>query len=404
MTLPPERLRNTPLLLERSRGAYQRAIDAGLMQVTLRARDDRRVTLPDGREATEFVNCSYLGLDVRPDVVARAKQVMDEWGVHLCCARSRFSIGPLGELEAGLSELWGGHAITFPSVTTAHMSTMPLLATAGFGARRPETTFLYDRFAHASMRYLQPVLAAEHRVETLPHNDLEALEVAVKAAHARGDHVVYVADGIYSMGGVCPIEDVVALSRRLDFALYIDDAHGTSIVGDVGEGTVVSRLGGKLPENVTVAFSLSKGYGCNGGGVLLPTAEAAAHVRTFGQTYAFSAPLDFSAAGAALVVLELHRDGTVRRLQQTLRDKVALFDRLTARDEAFSPIRMVPIGDEDRAIDAAGVLVDRGCFTTVAFFPIVRRGQAQLRIALGVNHSDDDIERLANAVREVRAG
>lgn len=396
------RLRNTRLVKEVAEDHVSHAIERGLMQVSLEARDGRRVRLPGGQWVHEFINCSYLGLDLRPELLERANQVMREWGVHLCCARTRFSIGPASLFEAELSKTWGGHAITFPSVTTSHMSTMPLLASAEFGVSSSgSVTFLFDKHAHASMQYLRPILAAEHRVDLLPHNDLEALEQAVRQAHARGDGVVYVADGVYSMGGLCPIEELLALAQRLDFLLYIDDAHGTSIYGEVGEGSVLERLGRQLPPNVVVAFSLSKGFGCNGGGVLLPSARAERAVRSFGMTYAFSAPLDFSVVGAGLAALELHRDGTVRALQGELRRKVKLFDELTNRNEPFSPIRMVPVGDERRCIELAEALKERGYFVSSAFFPVVRRGAAQLRLCLGVGHDDEVIQGLARTLREL---
>lgn len=395
----PEPLRNTRSLMTLAAPSYARAVQSGLMRVSLEARHGKQVRLADGREATEFVSCSYLGLDDRPEVVAAGKKALDDWGMHLCCARSRFTIGPNTELEAKLSELWGGRAITFPTVTAAHMATMPLLATEAFGQRRGKVTFLYDRFAHASMQYLKPVLAAEHRVETLAHNDLQALEDAVKAAHARGDGVVYVADGVYSMGGFCPIEEVMAMSRRLDFLAYVDDAHGTSIYGERGEGSVLSQLGGRVPEGLVIPFSLSKGFGCNGGGVLLPNTVAESAVRTYGMTYAFSAPLDFSIVGAALKVVELHQDGTVRALQRTLSERVALFDQRTGRGEPFGPIRMVRLGDDERALAAAEQLLAQGQFVTVTFFPIVPRGEAQLRICVTARHTPEEIERLATALQ-----
>ncbi len=403
MTEPSHKLRNTAALQLHAQENYSEALRRGLMQVNLHARNGRRVALGPERWVTEFINCSYLGIDTRPEVIARSQAIMDDWGVHLCCARSRFSIGPLEELEEGLSTLWGGRAVTFPSVTTTHMSTMPLLAARDLGTRKGGLTFLYDKLAHASMQFLRPVLAVEHHVETLPHNDLQALETAVIAAHARGDAVIYVADGIYSMGGVCPIDEVLALARRLEFSLYIDDAHGTSIFGESGEGTVLSRLGGTLPENVSITFSLSKGFGCNGGGVLVPNREAELRIRTFGMTYAFSAPLDFSVVGAGLASLELHRTGVVNELQAQLREKVALFDRLLGRALPFSPIRMVEVGDERRAIELADALKARGHFVSVTFFPIVARGNAMLRMCLGVGHSDEDITSLVASLRELGA-
>lgn len=403
MSEPVPKLRNTSAMQLLAQDHYAEALRRGLMQVTLRGREGRKVALDAATWVTEFINCSYLAIDTRADVIEKSQAIMAQWGVHLCCARSRFSIGPLEELEEGLSTLWGGRAITFPSVTTTHMSTMPLLPSMELSARRGQVTFLYDKLAHASMQFLRPVLAAEHRVEVLPHNDLDALEKAVLVAHARGDAVIYVADGVYSMGGVCPIDEVLALARRLEFSLYIDDAHGTSIYGDRGEGTVLAALGGTLPENVVVTFSLSKGYGCNGGGVLVPDREAERRVRTFGMTYAFSAPLDFSVVGAGLASLELHQSGEVKRLQTELRRKVALYDRLVGRELPFSPIRMVEVGDERRAIELGDALKARGHFVSVTFFPIVARGNAMLRICLGVGHTDEDITALVSSLHELGA-
>lgn len=400
---PPQKWRNTAGMQLQSQDHYAETIRRGLMQVSLKDRDGRKVQLQSGQWVTEYINCSYLGIDTRPEIIERSQTILSEWGVHLCCARSRFSIGPLTQLEESLSELWGGRAITFPSVTTTHMSTMPLLASPELDTNGGGTTFLYDKLAHASMQYLRPVLANEHRVETVPHNDLDALEAAVKAAHQRGDAVIYVADGIYSMGGVCPIDEVVAMSKRLEFALYIDDAHGTSIYGARGEGSVLERLGPKLPENVTLTFSLSKGFGCNGGGVLLPDRDAERRVRTFGTTYAFSAPLDFSVIGGALATIELHQSPVLGQLQSELKRKVALFDELVGRELPFSPIRMVEVGDENRAIELGDLLKQKGHFVSVTFFPIVARGNAMLRACIGVGHSDDEIRSLVATLKEAGA-
>lgn len=400
---PRTGLRNTAAVTQHAGRSYEDAVARGLMQVSLRSKNERRVTLSTGEQVTEFVGCGYLGIATRPEVIARGQQVLADWGVHLCCARSRFSIGPLTELEEGLSTLWGGRAVTFPSVTSAHMSTMPLLASGELAGVGGKVTFLFDRQAHASMQFLRPVLAAEHTVELLPHNDLEALEAAAQAAHRRGDGVVYVADGVYSMGGACPIDEVLALSKRLELSLYIDDAHGTSIFGARGEGSTLARLGAQRPENVTIAFSLSKGFGCNGGGVLLPTRAAEERVRTFGMTYAFSGPLDFAVVGSALASAELHRTPELARLQRELERKVRLFDDVTGRDEPFSPIRMVKVGSDEKAIALGAELKARGHFVSVTFFPIVPRGQAMLRICLGVDHRDDDVLALARSLEALGA-
>ena len=396
--------RDTSYVVEQARAHYDACIEQDLMQANFHARDGKRVTLEDGREVTEFINCSYFGFDTLPAVIAGAQKVVAEYGVHFCCARSRLTIDPNRELEAGLCHLFGGRAITFPSVTSAHMSALPLVASGVLlpaRLRRP-VRFVFDRSAHASMQYLKPVLAQEARVETIDHNAMDQLAAHAVEAKAEGETAVYVADGVYSMGGLCPLDALLALSKEHDLFLYLDDAHGTSIFGERGEGYVISKLGGaQLPDNLVVAYSLAKGFGTNGGGVVVPTLEQERLVRSFGQTYAFSGPLDFAIVGAALEVLKLHEDGTVRKLQHALREKVGWFDALIPPpDDAFSPIRMVEVGEADRAIALGRYLLEQGHFVSVAFFPVVPRGRAQLRVCLTNQHSREQIEALGAAIKQ----
>ncbi len=437
----PKAHRNTAVMVGRAIPMIQQAADAGLMHITLQDRANKCVRLEDGREVTEFINCSYLGLDLHPAVIAGAKQVLDDWGIHFCCARSRFSIGPNALLEEGLSDLFRGRAITFPSVTSTHMSVLPLLASGVLlDEHNPRPMrVIFDRFAHASMQYLKPILAEEAQVCTIPHNDLDALRTHVQDAHACGQRAVYLADGVYSMGGMCPVVELIAMAQELDFALYIDDAHGTSIFGEQGEGYALSQIQGPLPEQVFVCFSLAKGFGCNGGGIVLPNKRTERLVRQFGQTYNFSAPLDFSLIGGALAALELHHNGEVRRLQSQLDEQIALFvygeshttpastiqpslrrsappsadahdamasfltwnEHDRAIDGRLGPIRMVFVGEEARGLDWGQRLIEAGYFVSAAFFPVVPRGRSQLRISITAGHSREQILGLREALREI---
>lgn len=398
--------RNTRFVVGEAEAGIAEATEMGLMHTNFSARDGRVVTLAGGHQAVEFINCSYLGLDTEPALIEGAKRAVDEFGVHFCCARSRLTISPNVQLEAELSELFRGHAITFPSVTAAHMSVLPTLASGKLlpSSVRSKTRFIFDKQAHASMQFLRPIIAAEaSTVCTISHNDLQALEDEAKAADLAGETPVYLADGVYSMGGLCPLPELVELSEKWGIVLYLDDAHGTSIFGRQGEGSVRGAWDGDLPETVIITYSLGKGFGCNGGGVLLPTKWQADRVRRFGMTYGFSAPLDFSIVGAALEATKLHRDGTVERLQRDLRARVARFDeRIGSDTRDFSPIRRVVIGDEVECRAIGARLLERGYLVSTAFFPVVGRGKAQLRVCLGVNHTDAQIDGFAAALAESR--
>lgn len=399
------RLRNTPFVVAESTDHYRAAIEADLMQVSIIDRDGKQVVLPDGTRVTEFINCSYLGLDVDERVIAATRSPEERWGVNFCCARSRFSIEPQRALEEQLSELYGGRAITFPSTSTAHMSVLPLIASGVLfhPDQHEPVCMIFDEYAHASMQFIKPILATEARVEQVRHNDVAALRGQVLEAHERGERAVYVADSIYSMGGTCPIEELLELAEELDFYLYLDDAHGTSVFGEQGEGYVLSRLEGGLPDRIFMAFCLSKGYGAYGGGILVSSPWRERMLRTYGQIYSFSSAQPFQALEMCSVIVDLHRDGTVARLQRTLAERVALFDDLMGLDLPFSPVRMIEIGPEHLAIDAARFLLEAGFFVSAVFFPVVPRGAGQLRLCLAANHTEEEVRGLVDAVRAMRA-
>lgn len=371
-----------------------------LMHTVIDKRESSALILENDRQVIDFVNCSYFGLETDPEIVEHAQQALREWGIHFTCARTRLSIKINQQLEEKLSLLFKGRAIVFPSVSSAHASVLPLIAAGQlFPATKP-VTLIFDKQAHASMQFLKPILAEEAEIVTIPHNSIASLEREIEAARKMGRSPVYVADGLYSMGGMAPIDDILRLSRESDVFFYLDDAHGTSLFGNYGEGYVMSHFDA-LPENMIVTFSLAKGFGCNGGGVLLPTKHAEKMVRFYGQTYAFSAPLDFSVIGAALVSAEYHANGKIRVLQQVLRQKVAFFrDKLGLPPQSlFTPIQIIDLPNISHCKNLALELFKKGFFVSTVFFPVVAKDKAQFRIAITVKHTDEQLESLAIAIQ-----
>ncbi len=71
-------------------------------------------------------------------------------------------------------------------------------------------------------------------------------------------------DGVYSMSGMIPpMAELNEVARACDAVLYIDDAHGTGVLGEQGRGTVLEALGSY--DNTFVVGSLSKAFSCAGG-------------------------------------------------------------------------------------------------------------------------------------------
>ncbi|MBP1884733.1 7-keto-8-aminopelargonate synthetase-like enzyme [Ensifer mexicanus] len=296
--------------------------------------------------------------------------------------------------------MFAARVITYTTVLAANMGALPLIASGHLtGGVRP--VMVFDRLAHATLAFHKGTIAAETRVETIAHNDVDALETLCRA----NDSVAYVCDGVYSMGGSANIEQLRGLQERYGLFLYIDDAHGVSIFGERGEGFARSQIAGSLGERTIIAASLGKGFGASGGMIMLGTARQEELFRRFAVAHAFSASLNVAAIGAAFASQELHRTKELTDRQQTLRERTALFDSLVPSEQKGSslPIRTVEIGDELTAIGAARSLLDRGFYTSAIFFPTVARGKAGLRLCPTAGHSENDIRALGRAVQEVLA-
>lgn len=388
--------RNTGSLVETAGRHFEAAHHEGIMAIYAHPAKGRSVRLSyEDRTITDFVRCSYLGLDNHPDIVASAIEAVRAAGaLHWSCARTRLNFASIGELEETLSDLFNTRVITYTTVLAANMSALPLVA-SGHLTGGPKPLMVFDRLAHATLAYHKGTIAEETPVETIGHNDLDALEHLCR----RHKTVAYICDGVYSMGGSAPIAELLTLQEKYGLFLYIDDAHGISLFGDHGEGFVKSQIGA-LGDRTIIAASLGKGFGASGGMLMLGTASQELLFRRFAVAHAFSASLNTAAIGAGLASAQLHRTEELRRLQSILLQKIALFDDLmpTVQRGQPLPIRTIHFGDELLAIGAARNLFQQGFYTSAIFFPTVARGQAGLRICVSAGHTDDEIRSLCAAI------
>ena len=339
---------------------------------------DGPVARLDGRPVVTFASNDYLGLTRHPAVVAAAHDAIDRWGTGAGSARLITGSRPVhSQLETELAD-WKrtDAAVLF---TTGYAANLGVLSTFG----GPGTTILSDELNHASI--IDGARHARSRVLVYRHADLihlAALLDDVDRSHP-GDRVLVVSDSVFSMDGdVADLGGLLALCRRHDALLVIDEAHavlGPDLPGDVGALPVL-RVG-----------TLSKALGSLGGFVAGPDALVEL-LRNRARTFIFttaSTPADAAAARAALAVV---RSAEGDRLRATLRSHV---DRL--RPGHPSPIVAVVLGSEDRAVKTAAALLDAGLFVPAIRPPTVARGTSRLRVTLSAAHTADQVDRLLDA-------
>ena len=104
--------------------------------------------------------------------------------------------------------------------------------------------------------------------------------------------------------------------------------------------------------------------------------------------------------GASLASAALHRTPELGELQRRLRDNVELFDRLVPTPHAGNDfaVRVIPVGEADRAIDLSVRMFERGYYCSAVFFPIVAKGEAGLRILLRADLPSELVTDFASSV------
>ena len=101
-----------------------------------------------------------------------------------------------------------------------------------------------DEHAHSSMQEAAKIARANgSKVATFAHNDPMSLEKVLESLQPYRCALVCI-DGVYSMSGMIPpMAELNEVARACDAVLYIDDAHGTGVLGEQGRGTVLEALG-----------------------------------------------------------------------------------------------------------------------------------------------------------------
>ena len=183
-----------------------------------------------GRQILLLASNDYLGLAMHPEVIQASVEATQQFGAGAGAARLiSGSLPPHQDLESALAQFKGTEAaLTFSSGYLANIGTIPALIEQG-------GLILADRLCHASLIDGCRLSAADFRVYR--HNDTGHLQ-SLLAKRRRARRTLIVTDGLFSMDGdLAPLPELSRLAQTYEADLYIDDAHGTGVMGPHGRGT-----------------------------------------------------------------------------------------------------------------------------------------------------------------------
>jgi 7-keto-8-aminopelargonate synthetase-like enzyme len=348
-----------------------------------------------GKQVVNFGSDSFLGLDQDPRVQDALRRGIRRWGTHNGASRAFSSVRANIVAEDKLAQWLGTDAaLIYPSVTLANMGAIP-------GLVGRQDVLVVDEQAHNSIQEGAKIAKANGtRVFFFSHCNPQALETVLVQA---GDYrcAVVALDGVYSMSGeLPPLAELNHVCLRRRAVLYVDDAHGTGVLGRQGRGTVLDALGDY--DNTLVVGSLSKGFSCLGGFIGC-TNEFKLLLKMRSNTYIFGGPVAPCYLDAICTVCDILNSPEYELLSARLQRNIRQLSKgLREMDLVVlggqTPILSVLVGDEEDTLNAGNFLFEQGYYVQSVTFPAVPYHAGVLRIQVNANHLSESIAGLLGAV------
>ena len=344
----------------------------------------------DGTTLINFGSNDYLGLANELGELLTKSQSCG-WGSGaspLITGRSTMHV----ELQRQLADFEEQPAaLLFTSGYAANVGTIASLIGRGH-------TVFSDAKNHASI--IDGCRLSRADVRVFRHNDVDHLRELLAASQPTRRLIV--TDGLFSMDGdMAPLVEYAQLAEEFDAMLLVDEAHATGVFGDNGRGTC-EHLG--VEDGVTVRVgTLSKALGSIGG--FVSASESLVEwIANAARSYFFSTAPPATVCAQGLAGLKIAREQPHRRrelleLAGNLRDQLAVMNF----DLGPSCSQIIPIymGEPERAMAAADRLRDCSVYAPGIRPPTVPKGESMLRISLSWSHTQEDVEELLSALRQL---
>lgn len=342
-----------------------------------------------GKEMINFSSNDYLGLATHPLLIQRANEFTQKYGVG--SASSRSVVGHLAvfdEIENELAKAIGKPACLILS-TGFQTNRSVLEALLDVKILGKEPLVFCDRLCHISM-------LPSTRVHRFRHNDLNHLEQLIQKQCDPAPKFI-LAESLYSMeGDEADLEGLIAIAKKNNAMLYIDDAHSVGVDG-WGKAS-------KYANDIDVIMgTFSKALGSMGGYI-----ACSSIIRNYlinkCKGFIYSTALSPAIWGAISAAQEL-----VPKLQaeQTKLSQLATDLRYFFNQHGLNTINstshIIPwlIGDAEKTLRISQLLAEEKILGATIRPPTVPKGQSRIRFCLSSAHTPEDITQLKRAILKI---
>ncbi len=344
---------------------------------------------------------SYLGLALHERMIEAEARAVERFGTGPGAVR--FISGtyqPHVDLERKLAAFHGREAALLMSAAYATvMGVLPQFIDS-------DTLVVSDALNHNciinAVRLARPAKKAVYA-----HLDMSELDRILASNAGEAKRACVVTDGVFSMrGDQAPLDEITAICERHEQAFdegiltVVDDSHGVGAFGQSGRGTE-EFTGARV--DLLVA-TLGKALGVNGGYVV-STGPVIAYLRETAPFYIYSNPITPAEAAAAAEALDILTGSEGGELLDKIRSLAA---RLRAGLEALGfdtirgehPIVPILVRDTDKTAALVQRLFDNDILVTGLVYPVVPKGEEEIRLQVCGNHTAKDIDHVLHVLQQ----
>lgn len=356
------------------------------------------INLENGDTLINFCANNYLGFANNPEIVAYAKEHIEECGYGM--ASVRFICGTNSvhiQLEKELSDFFEFEdTILYPSCFDANAGLFETLLTK-------EDAIISDSLNHASI--IDGVRLCKAMRFRYNNNDMQDLEQKLIEADKAGARFKMIAtDGVFSMDGIiADLKAVCDLADKYNAIVMVDDSHASGFVGKNGKGSIEHcDVMGRVD---ILTGTLGKGLGGASGGYICAKKEIVDLLKNLSRPYLFSNSLAPIIAKTSLKAIEITKSSNSLREQlqanqHRFRSKMseAGFDLIPGEH----PIIPVMVYDEKKAAKFAEKLLEYGIYVIAFSYPVVPKGKARIRTQMSAAHTFEQIDKAVDGF--IKAG
>lgn len=328
----------------------------------------------DGKRLINLSSNNYLGLATDETLKETAKEAVDAYGVGAGAVRTINGTLKLHEeLEERIAEFKGTEAaISYQSGFNCNMAAISAVMDK-------HDAILSDELNHASI--IDGCRLSKAKIIRYNHSDMDDLRNKAKEAAESGNYkkIMVITDGVFSMDGdIAKLPEIVEIAEEFDLITYVDDAHGSGVLGE-GAGTV-KHFGLQKKVDFQIG-TLSKAIGVIGGYVagkknLIDWLKVASRPFLFSTAVT---PADAAASAKAIETL-MESNTLVDKLWENGDYLKAELKKLGFDiGNSETPITPVMIGDEKKTQEFSKRLYESGVYAKSIVFPTVPRGTGRVR-------------------------